>query len=158
MQFRPRRGAGPGGAMADFHGAKAAILIGERLLTILRDDVPHIDWPGWWDLPGGGREGEELPEETILREISEEVGLTLTPGSLGWRRPFPSITKAGSVSWFFVIELAAEAEADIVFGDEGQGWRLVEPGSFLEDQQAIPYLKERLRVWLAEREGPSGPG
>ena len=146
--------------MADFHGAKAAILIGERLLTILRDDVPHIDWPGWWDLPGGGREGEELPEETILREISEEVGLTLTPGSLGWRRPFPSITKAGSVSWFFVIELAAEAEAeaDIVFGDEGQGWRLVEPGSFLEDQQAIPYLKERLRVWLAEREGPSGPG
>lgn len=144
--------------MTDFQGANAAILIGERLLTLLRDDLPDIDWPGWWDLPGGGREGEEQPEDTILREIREEVGLALHPGLLGWRRAFPSVTRPGSTSWFFAIELPAKTEADIVLGCEGQGWRLVAPGLFLEDPKAIPYLQDRLRVWLAERDRPSGPG
>lgn len=140
--------------MGEFHGAKAAILVGDRILTVLRDDVAHIDWPGWWDLPGGGREGQETPEETVLREIREEVGLVIAPERIGWGRSFPSATRAGTVSWFFVIHLSPDAEADIVLGDEGQEWRLVGVGDFLDDPRAIPFLKDRLAVWLADRDGP----
>lgn len=61
-----------------FHGAKAAILIGDRLLVTLRDDFDWIDFPGHWDLPGGGREGDESPRETAARETREEVSLDLS--------------------------------------------------------------------------------
>ncbi|WP_366141375.1 hypothetical protein [uncultured Shimia sp.] len=38
----------------DFHGAKLALFVRSRLVTILRDDKPDIPWPAHWDLPGGG--------------------------------------------------------------------------------------------------------
>lgn len=42
-----------------FIGAKAALLCDDLVLTNLRDDCPDLAWSAWWDLPGGGREGEE---------------------------------------------------------------------------------------------------
>jgi 8-oxo-dGTP diphosphatase len=138
-----------------FHGAKAAVFVGDRLVTVLRDDIPHIDWPGWWDLPGGGREGDETPEETVLREIREEVALVIPPEALLWRRSFASATKVGTQSWFFVARLSPHAEADIVLGDEGQEWRLVDLQEFLANDRAIPFLKDRLRAWIAEQGGRS---
>lgn len=136
-----------------FHGAKAAVLVGERLVTVLRDDIAGIEWPGWWDLPGGGREGDETPEETVLREIREEVALVIPPAALLWRRSFASATKAGTQSWFFVARLSPHAEAEIMLGDEGQEWRLVSVQEFLANDRAIPFLKDRLRVWIAEQGG-----
>ena len=66
-----------------FLGAKLAILVGDRIITILRDDIPTIPWPGHWDLPGGAREGAETPEETVLRELKADDfdrRLAATPG------------------------------------------------------------------------------
>ncbi|MFH1193258.1 MAG: NUDIX hydrolase [Candidatus Jorgensenbacteria bacterium] len=34
-----------------------------------------------WKLPGGKRENYELPEETMVREVMEEVGLTISKTS-----------------------------------------------------------------------------
>ena len=45
----------------DFEGAKIAVIVGERVLALLRDDRADLPWPGHWDLPGGGREGGETP-------------------------------------------------------------------------------------------------
>ena len=142
--------------MGDFHGAKAAILLDDMIVTVLRDDIPQIAWPGWWDLPGGGRDGKESPEETVLREIREEIGLVIGPEALGWRRAFPSATLAGATSWFFVIHLSPLRAAEIVLGDEGQEWRLVSIGDFLANDHAIPFLQDRLRVWLTETAGRGG--
>ncbi|MFC6585419.1 hypothetical protein [Sulfitobacter aestuariivivens] len=44
-----------------FAGAKMALYIGDRLATILRDDLPGLPYAGQWDLPGGGREGARRP-------------------------------------------------------------------------------------------------
>jgi 8-oxo-dGTP diphosphatase len=52
-------------------------------------------------------------------------------------------------SWFFVLRLPEGAEREIVFGDEGQGWRLVPPREFLVMPRAVPALQDRLRAWLA---------
>ncbi|MEW2621438.1 NUDIX domain-containing protein [Streptomyces sp. NPDC048106] len=56
----------------------------------LRDDLPGIRQPGAFALVGGGRkEGEASLEETLLRELSEEVrGLRLEgPRRTRWKRP-----------------------------------------------------------------------
>ena len=62
---------------AGFVGAKAALFCGNALLACLRDTHPGLPWPGMWDLPGGGREGDESPEDCLLRELAEELGLTI---------------------------------------------------------------------------------
>jgi 8-oxo-dGTP diphosphatase len=133
-----------------FAGAKAAILIGDRLLVTQRDNRADIPYPDLWDLPGGGRDGLETPEETLFREVWEEVGLVLDPDAIIWRRVFPSENANGLPGWFFVVRLAAEAEADIVFGDEGQGWALEDPMDFISRTNAVPFLQQRLKVWLSE--------
>jgi len=68
--------------MMSFSGAKLALFLGVDLLVILRDDRPDIPYPGHWDFPGGGREGQETPEACALRETREEVGLVLRPSEL----------------------------------------------------------------------------
>ncbi len=65
-----------------FHGAKVAILVGDALVTILRDDIPTIPWPGYWDLPGGARDPGETAVQTVIRECDEELGLRLSKDRL----------------------------------------------------------------------------
>ncbi len=48
-----------------------------RLLLQQRDDVVPPAGYGRWALPGGGREGNESPRETALREFEEETGVRL---------------------------------------------------------------------------------
>ncbi|PYE84219.1 NUDIX domain-containing protein [Pseudoroseicyclus aestuarii] len=134
---------------SDFVGAKVAVYIGQRLLITRRDDFAHIDYPGLLDLPGGGREPGETPLQTAAREMDEEVGLRLEAGRLLWGRQFPHALKPGPV-WYFVLALPEGAEADITFGDEGQGWALMTPEAFLAAPDAIQPLQDRLRLYLAQ--------
>ena len=104
--------------MTDFHGAKLAILRGAKIVTILRDNTPDIPWPSYWDLPGGGREGPETPEACVLRELQEELGLTLAAADLHWR--MEAFTPEGQRIWFFVSEQPGFDPETVCFGDEGQ--------------------------------------
>lgn len=132
-----------------FNGAKVALFVGDKLLITLRDDFDHIPWPNLWDLPGGGREGDETPFETVARETREEVGLNLTPAHVMWQRLYPSAHGPG-FNWFFVAAVPARMAADVIFGDEGQGWGFVSLDSFLKLEQVVPTYAPRLRDWLAE--------
>jgi 8-oxo-dGTP diphosphatase len=48
-----------------------------KILLFLRDDIPNIPYPGMWDVPGGHVEKNEGPEQCIVREMKEEMNLTL---------------------------------------------------------------------------------
>lgn len=48
-----------------------------ELLMLLRDDKKGIPYPNMWDIPGGRVESGEIPEETIKREMIEEMNLEL---------------------------------------------------------------------------------
>lgn len=129
----------------DFNGAKVALFVGEEVLIIRRDDRTDIPFPNMWDFPGGGREGQETPFETMARETREEVSLHVPKGAVIWERQFqPNDIPV----WFFVARLPGSAAAQIVLGDEGQAWRLVAPESFLTMDSTIPSLVSRLREWM----------
>ncbi|MCH2165270.1 MAG: NUDIX domain-containing protein [Marinovum sp.] len=133
----------------DFLGAKCALFLGEHLLVLRRDDTPGLLWAGALDLPGGGRDvGELRPEETVLREIFEEVGLRLAKADLSYARRY---TKPEGHVWYFAAHLPAACEADIVLGGEGQGWMVIEPSAFISAEDGVPVLQERLEHYLAWR-------
>ena len=48
-----------------------------QILLFLRDNRPDIPYPNMWDVPGGHVERLENPEECIVREMKEEMNLTL---------------------------------------------------------------------------------
>jgi 8-oxo-dGTP diphosphatase len=50
---------------------------GYRILLVLRDDLPDLPYANMWDVPGGHVEQNETPEECIVREIQEEMNLTV---------------------------------------------------------------------------------
>ena len=134
----------------DFVGAKAALFCGTSVLVCLRDDRPDLRWPGLWDLPGGGREGDEGPEDCLLRELWEEFGLDLTSDRLVWRRVFPSMVDAGRESVFFGGWLTPDEVAAIRFGDEGQGWELMPVEGFLGHPLGVPEMQRRAGIVWAE--------
>lgn len=69
--------------MTKMIGAGILMLNGNNeLLMLLRDDIPNIPYPNMWDIPGGKVEPGEIPEETVKREMMEEMGLKLENFSL----------------------------------------------------------------------------
>ncbi len=130
-----------------FDGAKLALYLGEKLAVILRDDTPGLLFADHWDLPGGGREGAETPLACALRECHEELGIAVPERAVVWQGSFD---EAGRTKWFFVARMPAQVEAEIVFGNEGQRWRLMEEEEFLNHPRAVPAFQDRLRVYLAQ--------
>jgi len=48
-----------------------------RLLIYLRDDKPDIPFSNHWDFFGGHLEEGETPEQALVREVKEELGIEL---------------------------------------------------------------------------------
>ena len=134
----------------DFQGCKIALICGESVLTILRDDKENIPWPNMWELPGGGREGNESPFECAAREVYEELGIHLTEDFLLWSKVYPSMLYAGRQSVFMVGQLSQDQFDSITFGDEGQGYKLVRLEEFLASDWVVPQLQERVRDYVKE--------
>ena len=134
--------------ISDFTGSKIALICGDEVLTILRDDKDDIPCPNMWELPGGGREGDESPFECAAREVYEELGIHLTEDYLLWSKVYPSMLFADKQS-VFLVGLLTQAQFDsIVFGDEGQCYQLMKVEEFLTSSQVVPQLQERLKDYL----------
>ena len=131
----------------DFHGAKLALFVGNRLVTILRDDKPDIPWPAHWDMPGGGREGTETGVQCVLRETHEELSLLIPDTALTWGRLYE---RKGLNFWFFAAQVPATAVTDLQLGTEGQCYELIAPRDYLIRERAIPQFQERLSHCLAD--------
>lgn len=136
--------------ISDFTGCKIALLCGDSVLTILRDDKPSIPWPNMWELPGGGREGDETPFECAAREVFEELGIHLTEDNLLGSKVYPSMLFERKQSVFMVSQLSQDQFDSITFGDEGQAYKLMSIEEFLNAKQAVPQLQGRLRDYLEE--------
>nr|WP_319248624.1 NUDIX hydrolase [uncultured Celeribacter sp.] len=136
-----------------FDGAKIAILRGDQVLCLQRDDRPDIPFPGAWDLPGGGREGRETPLETVTRELHEELGLYLDPARIIYQRCEAGGRAPQDRVHFFVARWEDLSDCLIRLGDEGQGWAWFDLADFLHCAEAVPPLRDRLARFVASEEG-----
>jgi 8-oxo-dGTP diphosphatase len=93
--------------MNDFVGVKIALLIENQLVMILRDNKPGLRFAGMWDFPGGGREGDESPEECIKRELKEELALELPKDSLVWENETEAMHDSNLKAYFLVAKLTS---------------------------------------------------
>lgn len=132
-----------------FMGAKAAFVCEGAILTYLRDDTPGLRFANWWDLPGGGREGDESAEDCLLREMHEEFGLRLGRDRLIWARAFPGMIDHRQEAWFFGGHLRPAEIAAIRFGSEGQRWEMVPLPEFWTRDRVVPAMRARARAFLA---------
>lgn len=135
------------GSGTEFDGAKIAVLTGGGVLCLLRDDRPGLADASLWDLPGGGREGDETADATALRELHEELGLHLAPARIFHRRFYTVPRRA----WFLVADWPDLDVAAVRLGSEGQRWALMPVAEFLTRRDVVGRFQTRLRLALAAR-------
>lgn len=135
-------------ARFEFTGCKIALICEGQILTILRDDKATIPYPNMWDLPGGGREGDESPFECVAREVYEELSIQLSKEDVIWSGIYPGILDEKKQFVFLVGNLAKEEFDRIDFGDEGQSYKLVSFEEFLTSDRVVPQLQDRVRDYV----------
>lgn len=135
--------------MDDFTGVKIALIKDDEVLVIQRDNKPGLRFADMWDIPGGERENSETPFECIAREVDEELGIKLVPESIIWNRTYPAMHDPNLTAYFMVAKIDENDVANIVFGDEGQGWKMIKINDFMSDPTVIEPLKGRLNDYLA---------
>lgn len=102
-----------------------------RLLVYLRDNKPDIPFPNHWDFFGGHVEEGETPEEALIREVKEELGVDLE----NWKFFRTYVCKTGdaypNVKYIYWAELEKNPhELTLYEGQALRGVALEERASF----------------------------
>jgi TDG/mug DNA glycosylase family protein len=89
--------AGRASGLPERQNVRAAVLDEQRRILLLRYGD---EYGGWWATPGGGREKGESDEQTLRRELDEEVGLVdFESGPLLWELRGWTLDEAGFGSY-----------------------------------------------------------
>lgn len=54
-----------------------AVIVDEQQRILITQRPLHASHGGFWEFPGGKLELDELPEDALIREIREEIGLDI---------------------------------------------------------------------------------
>jgi 8-oxo-dGTP diphosphatase len=107
-------------------GSKAFLFYKGRYLFVLRDDIPTISSPNTWDIIGGGIEEGETPLEAAIREVQEEVNISVEPSQLKLIQEYDFVEELSGKTlhgtWYFA-KLTDEQAAQAKLGNEGQEMR-----------------------------------
>ena len=120
-----------------------------RILLQLRDDKPTIATPNMWGLFGGSVEAGEKPFDGALREIAEELCITLSPELL---KPV-LIYEELPMKWFhaFHYPISTSEIANIVLM-EGQRFSLWSPQAIktgsLDGHLVAPHALDMLNTFF----------
>lgn len=133
--------------MMNFHGVKIALIVDGKLLMHLRDNRPGLFNANMWNFPGGGREREETPEECIIRELEEELGIKISRDDIIWKKYFPAQKDASQQAGFMVANLDQNVLSEIKL-TEGQKWTTFTQEEFFEREDVIEPLKVRFKDYL----------
>lgn len=119
----------------------------DRVLVLMRGSTDP--WkPGWWDLPGGHLDGEELPIEGATREAKEESGLTVRNLQKVDMKPMGRILK-----YFFVtrdydgsVSLEPNPKTGITEHDEYKWVTIEELADFRDSLVPVNIVRKALNI------------
>jgi 8-oxo-dGTP diphosphatase len=98
----------------------AFITYKNKILLFHRDNKPTIKDPDCWDIIGGHNEESETPDQTLIREIHEEIGIT--PSLYKQLFSEPDVWQVET--YIYHIQLTDTEAQQMKLGDEGQEIKL----------------------------------
>lgn len=141
--------AGSEGRLRPGDAAVALIVVGSerRYLMQLRDQKSGIFYPGHWGLFGGATDPGETPEQTLQRELHEELSLRATSVVYFTEFEFDfEFSGFGRLKRrFYEVILGDDAIRDLSLG-EGSEMRLFAAREILNMPRVVPY--DAFAIWL----------
>jgi 8-oxo-dGTP pyrophosphatase MutT (NUDIX family) len=109
-----------------------------RIALQLRDNNSKIINPGKWSVFGGHIEADEDPAAAALREMHEELSISLDLEKLTLLGKFPYKDR-----FFYVFHYLVSGEMEHVELKEGRSWRWCAPdeikGGMIEGSEVVDY-------------------
>lgn len=131
--------------------AVAALIVDPdgRMLFIVRGKEPG---KGKLGLPGGFIDAGETAETALIREVEEELNLTITeyqylasfPNQYAYAGIIAPVTDLFFVSWVKSFDGIEVQEGEV------SDWRFVEPGKVRKSQLAFPTHHQAIRTFLTD--------
>ena len=99
---------------------------------------------GFWELPGGGLNFGELPEDGLTREIREETGLNIAvlKPIITW-----SFLKNNNKQVIGITYLCEAKDEKVTISEEHEDFAWVKKKDF-DNIDLLPELKEDIKKWM----------
>jgi ADP-ribose pyrophosphatase YjhB (NUDIX family) len=124
----------------------ALVIDGDRVLLVRRAAIPRI---GFWAVPAGYMDGDELPEDALVREVGEETGLKVIVQGLQGIAP---LAGWGEQRGILLLYRAEPVSGCLAARDDVSEARWFEPAEIPWDDLAFESTVTFLRNWLASIE------
>jgi len=122
----------------------ALVSDGRHVLLVRRAVPPR---PGFWALPAGYMDGDELPEEALAREVAEETGLRIEVRDLQAVTPLGGWTEQRGLLLLYRASPAGPC-GELSAHDDVSEVRWFGPEEIPWDQLAFESTEEILRGWM----------
>lgn len=126
--------------MQYFLAVKGIIRRNDGKILVLKRSDKDDHKPGVWETVGGGMDKEESPQEALVREISEETGLSISISSPFNVFTFKKDTGEFKIGITFLCEYLS---GEIMLSDEHSEYRWIEPKEFSE-MESVPSFHEEI--------------
>lgn len=120
----------------------ALIIDADRVLLVRRAAIPRI---GFWAVPAGYMDGDELPEEALVREVAEETGLEVMVRGL---QDIVPLAGWGEQRGILLLYLAEPVSGRLAARDDVSEARWFEPWEIPWNDLAFESTVTFLRNWL----------
>jgi ADP-ribose pyrophosphatase YjhB (NUDIX family) len=115
---------------------------GTRVLLVRRAAVPRI---GFWALPAGYMDADELPEEAVVREIEEETGIVVAVNGLHGIVPLAGWNERRGI---LIVYRAEPIGGELVARDDVSDARWFAAAELPWTELAFESTAQFLREWL----------
>ena len=98
-------------------------------------------FPEYWDIPGGLAEYGELPQEAVIRETKEEVGLDILPTNV--IHEDSNLDKSKNLIFIrlvYLCELISKIDDIVLQEEEHSEYRFINSLEELNDEKISPFL------------------
>lgn len=135
--------------MRYFLAVKGIIRRNDGKILVLKRSDKDDHKPGVWETVGGGMDKEESPQQALLREISEETGLTVNVSNPFNVFTFKKDTGEFKIGITFLCEYLG---GEVTLSDEHSEYRFIEPKEFSEMKSVLSLHEEIARYAELQKE------